>query len=118
SSARPACWASAWETAHEGGTEQTRPVAPHAGGRRAYRRGAGGAALRAWRGRAELGAHTQLRSAVRDAGAGPEYRGGLRGAARPGLHRLLCRRRLYVGAARFAAFRPALAVLGHPAHQP
>ncbi len=53
--------------------------------------------------RQRMGAHRRFGPAVRDAGAGPEHRGGLRRPARPGVRGLLCRGRLHVRPAGLAA---------------
>ena len=62
-----------------------------------------------------MGAHHESRDPVRAALDGPQHRRRIRRSARPRLHRVLRSRRLCLRAARIAAFRPALAVLDHPA---
>ena len=85
------------------------------GRRRAGRGRAARAALRAGLGRHGLGAHHQPRDPVRVPGARPQHRRGLRGPARPGLHRVLRGRGVRVRAPGEPALQPARAVLDHPA---
>src|SRR4030095_11916303 len=82
---------------------------------RVDRGGAGRAAFCVGRHRDCVGAHHQSRHSVRPAGARPQHRRRLRRPARPRLHRVLRGGRVYLCAARLAAFQLAPALLDHPA---